>query len=60
MIRLLSLVFLVLAGCVSKPPEASGSYRALNPGRWQPTADDLYGVRTTQPFAQPTPAEARP
>lgn len=35
------LACLALAGCAVYPPEASGPYRGLNPGKWQPTPDNL-------------------
>jgi hypothetical protein len=57
---LVPLVALTLAGCAAKPPEASGSYRALNPGRWHATAEDLYGIRTPLPSTKSNTSEARP
>jgi len=68
MIRVLAAAALALslAACASHPPlaEPSGSYRALNPGRWSPTSDDLRGPRqvmlpANSPYANPpadTPA----
>jgi len=46
-IVILSLT-LSLTACGNHPPlaKASGPYRALNPGRWTPTSDDLRGPRT--------------
>jgi hypothetical protein len=49
-LALLLSILAVTAGCTtSRPPlaEADGPYRVLNPGRWQPTEDDLLGVRPT-------------
>jgi len=39
----LTLLLLALPGCAddAPPTDPSGPLRALNPGRWTPTADDL-------------------
>lgn len=60
--RLLCLIVVLLAGCASDAPQASGAYRALNPGRWQPTPEDLRGVRAPLlPFSPALKApEVRP
>lgn len=55
MSRLLCLMVVLLAGCATGAPQASGAYRALNPGRWQPALEDLQGVR-----APPSPAFKTP
>lgn len=53
-LRVLALLApLVLAGCASQPPQASGPYRALNPGRWQPTPDDLQVISVAPPAQVP-------
>lgn len=52
---LLLLLMALLAGCAANPPQASGAYRALNPGRWQPTPDDLHGVRALPSSARHAP-----
>ena len=48
--RLISLIALALAlaGCAVRPPEASGAFRVLNPGRWQPVSTDLHGPETSE------------
>ena len=63
MARLLTLLFvpLALGGCATNASlaEASGPYRALNVGRWQPTADDLGDAVQPAQSATINPAEAR-
>lgn len=51
----LLLPLLAVAACAGDHPplsEASGPYRALNPGRWTPTPDDLRGPRSPLPPSQ--------
>ena len=50
----LLLIALALAGCSTRPPlaQAAGPWRALNPGRWEPTAADLRNVRIPRSPAQ--------
>ncbi|UZO95026.1 hypothetical protein RMHFA_05720 (plasmid) [Roseomonas mucosa] len=66
MIRRVVLLLLPLAvsACAGGHPplaEASGSYRALNAGKWVPTRDDLRGPReplapVDSPSLNPVPA----
>jgi hypothetical protein len=49
---ILLLPLLAVAACADGHPplaEASGPYRALNPGKWTPTPDDLRGPRLPLP-----------
>lgn len=56
-LRVLALLApLLLAGCASQPPQAAGPYRALNPGRWQPTPEDLQVIRAAPPAQAQAPA----
>lgn len=64
MIRMVALLLLPLAvsACGARHQalgKVSGNYRALNPGHWTPTRDDLRGPRAPLPPAQ-SPTLAHP
>jgi hypothetical protein len=60
MSRMISaLLLLTLAACASHPPEASGPWRALNPGRWAAAPSDLQEAPMPLSVAR-TPAQGLP